>query len=112
MTDLQGSMCAYLQCVTGVILCGLVFEGLAQQECALVVHLIPVFAVTHIQDRPSVGGALLMPQLDLRMTHSTKKKTKMADLSVTIMRVDISLCSLPYGSGSDLISQPAALLPI
>lgn len=41
-------MLVYLQCVAGVILCGLVFEGLAQLECAFVVYLIPVFAIAHV----------------------------------------------------------------
>lgn len=39
----------YLECVAGVILCGLVFERLAQKKCAFVVDLIPVFAVAHVQ---------------------------------------------------------------
>lgn len=39
----------YLHCVAGVILCGLVFEGLAQKKRALVVDLIPVFAIAHVQ---------------------------------------------------------------
>ncbi len=39
----------YLQCVAGVILSGLVFKGLAQNKSALIVDLIPVFAVTHVQ---------------------------------------------------------------
>lgn len=39
----------YLQCIAGVVWCGLVFEGLAQKKCAFVVDLIPVFAVAQVQ---------------------------------------------------------------
>lgn len=53
-----------------MILCGLVFEGLAQEDCAFVVNLIPVFAVAHVQGRINVAGALLMPDVNLRRTYS------------------------------------------
>lgn len=56
----------YLQCVTGVIVRGLVFKGLAQKQRALVVDLIPVFAIAHVQGGFNVAGALLMPEVDLR----------------------------------------------
>lgn len=39
----------YLQSVVGVILCGLVFERLAQEKRVFVVYLIPVFAVANVQ---------------------------------------------------------------
>ena len=57
---------AYLQCVAGVVLCALVFEGLAQEECTFVVDLIPVFAIAHVQGRFDVAGTLLVPEVDLQ----------------------------------------------
>lgn len=57
---------AHLQCVAGVVLCALVFKGLAQEECAFVVDLIPVFAVAHVHGGFDVAGALLVPEVDLQ----------------------------------------------
>lgn len=74
-------MCAYLKCIAGVILCGLVFKGLAQKECAFVVHLIPVFAIAHVQGGFNMARAFLVSEVDLRRTH--KKET--TDLSVTVI---------------------------
>lgn len=64
----------YLQGVAGVVLCGLVFEGLTQKNGALVVYLIPVFAVAHVQCGFDVAGAFLVTQMDL---HTQKKTAKL-----------------------------------
>lgn len=46
----------------------LVFEGLAQKKRALVVELIPVFAVAHVQGGSNVVRAFLMPEVDLQIS--------------------------------------------
>lgn len=58
----------YLQCVAGVIVRRLVFEGLAYKQRALVVELVPVFAIAHVQGGSDVVRALLMPEVDLQMS--------------------------------------------
>ena len=40
----------YLQGVAGVILGGLVFEGLSKEKCFFVVNFIPVWAIAHVQN--------------------------------------------------------------
>lgn len=52
-----------------MILCGLVFERLAQEKRVFVVYLIPVFAVANVQRRFNVAQAFLVPEVDLRRTH-------------------------------------------
>lgn len=49
-----------------MVLCGLVFEGLAEKKRAFVVDLVPVFAVAHIQGGFNVAVAFFMPQVDLQ----------------------------------------------
>lgn len=56
----------YLQCVAGVILRGLIFEGLAQEKCAFVVDFIPVFAVAHLQGWFDVLRTFLVPEVELQ----------------------------------------------
>lgn len=53
-----------------MVLSGLVFEGLTQKNGALVVYLIPVFAIAHVQCGFNVAGAFLVTQMDL---HTQKK---------------------------------------
>lgn len=55
----------YLQSVTGVVLCGLVSEGLTEEQRVFVINLIPVFAVAQVQDGFDVAGAFLMLHVDL-----------------------------------------------
>lgn len=55
----------YLQGIAGEVVSGLVPEGLAKEEPAFVVDLIPVFAIAYVQTGFGVVGALLVSQMDL-----------------------------------------------
>lgn len=59
-----------------MVVCGLIFEGLAQKKRALVVDLIPVFPVAHVQGRFNVGGALLVSEVDLQTHRKTAELTE------------------------------------
>lgn len=58
-----------------MVLCGLIFEGLAEKKRAFVVDLVPVFAVAHVQGGFNVAGAFLMPQVDLQAVGEKHKVT-------------------------------------
>lgn len=65
-TESERTVIVHLQCVASVVMCGLVPEGLTQKKRALVVDLVPMFAVAHFQGWLNVTEALLVPQVDLQ----------------------------------------------